>query len=585
MIKLWQNEHKIYLIIESFLESEIYKLVNDLLIDNCFIKRSKFYEAYSYLINDNFLSELQSIVQVNGECYKEDLEVKDLIETYDIKYDESLLAFPPKNRLQKRTIYMAIKYEGSFHYHRMGVGKTYISLSIWNHYFHYGISDKLIIVCPGSVLYNWKYEILKFTKNTNSEDIYITSSKNRNPFESEARYVIMTYDSLRMVIKDIQKKDKKNFTNRTREIKGLENLLGNKKFCFIADEAHNVNRRTSLQSKAVQFVSEYANNVLNLTATPIRSEWQEKYVQSKLISPALVGDLSYSGFVKNTAITINPNSNIMIEQRPDQIEKWDNLWKTITFTGKLSIPQKNYIKVIWVDMSAKHKKLYKKLTSEKISEIDEKFGFIDSGATETAFIHLLMGLSDMSLVDHVIDIGNWKLTDNNKLSITNDLIKSHISNANNEKVIIWQENPKLLNSLSEHYQKHDPYTIHGQSGYSLEERLEVINDFNINLTRDLLIANSKVLGVGTNIQGANIAIHWNSKFDFVNFDQTTGRIYRQGQQKDCTQYVLIYKGTIEESAWYVIQKRYNINNLKLKYKSYGKDEIRAILDGKISKII
>ena len=78
-----------------------------------------------------------------------------------------------------------------------------------------------------------------------------------------------------------------------------------------------------------------------------------------------------------------------------------------------------------------------------------------------------------------------------------------------------------------------------------EDRLELVKAFNEGDTPVFLIS-LKAGGVGLNLTGADIVIHYDPWWNVAAQNQATDRAHRIGQTKRVTVYKLIAKGTIEE---------------------------------------
>lgn len=60
---------------------------------------------------------------------------------------------------------------------------------------------------------------------------------------------------------------------------------------------------------------------------------------------------------------------------------------------------------------------------------------------------------------------------------------------------------------------------------------------------------------GLNLQYCNQMIFYSYDYSFLNYEQMTGRIYRNGQKNNVVYTILISKGTIEEKIWWAISNK------------------------------
>ena len=87
------------------------------------------------------------------------------------------------------------------------------------------------------------------------------------------------------------------------------------------------------------------------------------------------------------------------------------------------------------------------------------------------------------------------------------------------------------------------YMISGET--SKEKRLKLVKKFNEDDTRVFLIS-LKAGGVGLNLTGADVVIHYDPWWNLAVQNQATDRAHRIGQDKKVTVYQLIAKGSVEE---------------------------------------
>ena len=87
------------------------------------------------------------------------------------------------------------------------------------------------------------------------------------------------------------------------------------------------------------------------------------------------------------------------------------------------------------------------------------------------------------------------------------------------------------------------FTITGST--SKEKRLQLVKEFNAGSVPVFLIS-LKAGGVGLNLTGADMVIHYDPWWNLAVQNQATDRAHRIGQTKKVTVYKLIAKNTIEE---------------------------------------
>ena len=133
----------------------------------------------------------------------------------------------------------------------MGVGKTLQAISLA---YIYRESWPVLVVCPGSMKYNWKGEIQTWLGLKDYRINIINSS--RQKLSQEAYFYIISYDLMRNVIKKMRQMT----------------------FDFvILDEAHSIKNKDSLRAKNILPIAVRAKRLIIMTGTPLLAKPYEGY--------------------------------------------------------------------------------------------------------------------------------------------------------------------------------------------------------------------------------------------------------------------------------------------------------------------
>jgi SWI/SNF-related matrix-associated actin-dependent regulator 1 of chromatin subfamily A len=170
----------------------------------------------------------------------------------------------------------------------MGLGKTLQAitfLSMENEHF------PALIVCPASVKYNWKKEIIKWMPEY---ETWIQVAEGRKPKVVNS-ILIINYDIL-----NYWKDELAEYIWKT----------------IILDECHKIKNEKAKRTKAVQYLVKNIRYIIGLTGTPIENHPIDIYMMLKLLRPNLFSnkwkfgqrycDLKHDGFGWN----YNGHSNI-----------------------------------------------------------------------------------------------------------------------------------------------------------------------------------------------------------------------------------------------------------------------------------
>ena len=113
------------------------------------------------------------------------------------------------------------------------------------------------------------------------------------------------------------------------------------------------------------------------------------------------------------------------------------------------------------------------------------------------------------------------------------------------KVLLFSQFTTMLGILENRLKKEGItyYKITGET--PKEKRLQLVKEFNENNVGVFLIS-LKAGGVGLNLTGADVVIHYDPWWNVAAQNQATDRAHRIGQQKKVTVYKLIVKQSVEE---------------------------------------
>lgn len=464
------------------------------------------------------------------------------------------ISFVKKYLFDKQRFY----FRGQFLAFEQGLGKTLTSISL----FQYLEKNKVIILCPNSLQFNWKDELIK-KANVNVEEVAIL---NIDKVTDKTKWLILNFEKI--------KKVPQNFVSANT---GL-----------IVDEAHYLKdlntTRTRLLIEFVNENDEKVNDILLLSGTPLKGD------ESEFIPYLLILDKNSNKEVLKIFIRL-----FMQQEKNNELFKHIVMnrlalyfWRDIQ-ANALTLPKKviRYINVspitdldafIWENIKKKikknilpfyllKKKEYKQLQNailQKIEKID-KIMYVKF----LKYFHLLFSLKKVSpeLKNYIIEkysenkhifteeenkfMKNISHVKNVNLHIINKYINSFITqkrkqileeiiekNINlivsiiNEKevkkiLIMGTIVPPLFKLQNKLASKNiQSYIITGD--LSVSERQKIVDKFKTDNVK-VLIASIQTLGTGFTITEANSVLILNYPWRNADLEQAIARVYRYGQ--------------------------------------------------------
>lgn len=384
----------------------------------------------------------------------------------------------------------------------MGLGKTIQALAFSKFYQK---DWPLLIICPSSLVYSWKSEVIKWLK---IEESNINVMKNFQPFNIQHDISIISYDSL---CKDHIK------SNHLKQYKSDYGVI-------IVDESHMIKNGTTSRSEVVTSIALNCRRIVLLTGTPALSKPVELYSQIRCVCPLLFVDFFQfaSRYCDGKKLKFGWNFN--------GISNYDEL--------KLIL--NNFIMI-------------RRNKTDVISQLPKK---------KRELIYL-----DESLIDYdkISNINTNSLKKKLILEFFNSTalakfkaIKSYIDDfkKSNEKFIVFAHHKIIIDLLCSCLKDVDYIRIDGST--TSDERNKLCNHFQSHNNCRAAVLSIKTAACGLTLTAASIAIFaelfWNPGILL----QAEDRIYRIGQKNDVTIYYLLAKSTVDELLWKMLGKKIGV---------------------------
>lgn len=405
----------------------------------------------------------------------------------------------------------------------MGLGKTLQSITFISS-LEEGAS---LIVCPTSLLYNWKEEFEKFAPSLKILVMSGGPNERQENFEKLQDYdVVIT--SYNILTRDIESYEKINFT------------------AIIVDEGQNMKNPLSQRAKAMKRLN--GRNKFVLTGTPIENALTELWSIFDFVMPGYILNRKKFQMKYEIPIVKDENPKALQELRcrimPFILRR---LKKDVA--GEL--PPK-IEKTIKVDMTPEQKDVYVtyvKMFKEEIENID----LDDFNKGKMKIFSALTRLRQICchpnsfLMDYNGDSG--------KFEAFYDILGSSIEEGH--KILVFSQFTSVLSIIEKEFRKQHIAYSYLDGSVPSEQRMKLVKEFNSGDNKVFLIS-LKAGGAGLNLTSADVVIHFDPWWNPAVEDQATDRAHRIGQKNTVEVIKLITKGTIEEKVLMLQEKKKQI---------------------------
>ena len=430
-------------------------------------------------------------------------------------------------------------------------GKSFALIYTYKALLEKGLVDKVLVLCPSSLTYNWYNEVLKtnlfvpvIVEGTKEQKINILKSKTGNFFITNYEAII----NHRKKNKDEEKKDEKEYLDIEKE---LTSFIQKHKFMLVIDESHRIKGRSGKVFKFLRKLIKHIQYRYISTGTLIANRPEDAWSQMFVINPNILGTSFFSDFARRFCVTGNNYSEYAIVgyKNLDQL-KFIIEQNTIRHLKKdvLDLPDKIY-KNYYINMDKKQQNLYNELENNILKVIEEYSEDINKITTNV--FTLIEMASNPNLLDDSFPEETEKLKELDILLDENIMIS-------NRKVILWTNFVKNIKLFENRYKKYNPRVVYGAVGN--KERQDAVNDFQQDDTVKLFIANPAAAGVGLTLTASDLAIFYDRGFSYTQWAQATDRNHRIGAKNNVEVISLINRDTIDEGIDKVLSNKEDLSD-------------------------
>ncbi len=404
----------------------------------------------------------------------------------------------------------------------MGLGKTLQAIVAIAQMKEENPSGVNLIICPTSLLYNWRAECRKFCPTLKVLVVDGNPTQRKKIIDQAFSHdlLITTYSLLQ---KDVDLYEETTFDY------------------VILDEAQHIKNRTTRNAKSVKQL--HAKHRIILTGTPVENSLDDLWSLFDFLMPGLLG--GYDRFVdKYLKAPSAAQTNYLRRKLTPFILR--RMKKDVL----QDLPKISHI-VYYCELSSTQRALYASYAQEARKELVK---LVDKEGFDRVQIHVLATLTRLKQICcHPAIFAKEKAEDGD--SAKYEMLLELIGNLREgrHKAVIFSQYTKMLQLLHDDLQRRGiPFAyLDGTS----KHRLEIVEQFNKDDNIPLFLVSLKAGGAGLNITGADTVIHYDMWWNPAVESQATDRVWRMGQERPVSSYKLITVGTIEEKIMQMQERK------------------------------
>jgi superfamily II DNA or RNA helicase len=416
----------------------------------------------------------------------------------------------------------------------MGLGKTLQTLAVIQRAKELGNATfPTLIICPTSVVNNWRAEIQKFFHGC---EVIVYAGGNRarriehlrgvfgySQSERNSPFVITSYD--------VARRDH----HQLNQIPWLY---------VVVDEGHNIKNPTAKKTKAIKTIN--GRHKLALTGTPIQNSLQELWSLFDFAMPGYLG--TSSEFTTKYGRGGNIDWDAVRDQKaPLKQRVHPFILRRLKENVAKDLPSKTIVPQL-VELTPKQVALYKAVVNSPeyrklVESIDEK-GVRRSSTLILAAFAKLRNICNHPVLADGRGSAVARADESGKLDALQELMEEVIEGQH--RALLFCQSTQMLDIIQRMFDHWKVRTLRLDGSTPPNQRQSLVDQFNGSPEIHCFLISTKAGGTGLNLTGADTVIFYDHDWNPANDNQAQDRAYRIGQTKPVTVYKLISQGTIEE---------------------------------------
>jgi SNF2 family DNA or RNA helicase len=446
---------------------------------------------------------------------------------------------------QRTALALAARFNSFALLMEMGTGKSKVALDLFRMRVMLKQVDKLIIVCPKSVISSWEDEIAKHTKITSGRVLVMRDEYKRGRsrtrdaiFEdfllrTDHRVLIVHYDLLRFL--QIQA----TLAKATEASKRIQ---------LIVDESTKIKTPSAQRTKETHALCRAIPYRLIMSGLPLPNSLEDIFGQFYAVDLGQALGTSFTRFRREYFFPVD-RMGFKWVAKPDTKEFFSQLLEGQGYRCRkqscLDLPPKVY-EVRKVEMMDGQAKLYQQISEELIATIEKER--VSCKIALTRLIKLAEIVSG-----HIIDdAGKAHDIQNPKLNALEELLDE----IGDQKAVIFTVFRRTVEKVLQ-----QPWArqrgVLALTGATSDDSGAIVKAFQEDPNCRLLIAHPATGGMGITLTSSKLVIYLQNDFNLENRLQSEDRCHRIGSEihDKVTILDLIVPGTIDEVIWKALRRK------------------------------
>ena len=494
--------------------------------------------GWTFPFTPEVLQEVQAVCSAYGEVRIDPYitehhqrQRQQVVETIKYAMDTKAVELPADFKFnitpyehQKKAISLCLKRQSFALFMEMGTGKTKVIVDMVG---NQNSSGPVLVVCPVSVMENWKIE---FQKNQSHVMVFVYSKKNRQLLKSSLFNVfIINYESAWRIVDELAKV---------------------KWGMIVLDESTKIKHRGTKQAKAILKLGSQIPRRYIMTGTPMPNNPLELFNQIRFLDPTIFGHQWYA---------FRDRYAVMGGYQGHEIRGWKNLPELgqklsgISFRvlkkDCLDLPEKVY-KEYRLDMDPGQEKIYDELAKDLVTTVQ------GDRIVATVVLAKLMKLRQITSGFVYNDKGEPKcLLKNPKLLQLKEILQEILPR---HKVVVWTSFRQEIGMISSILIDMDVKFVTLDGSVAQENRQSLVSQFQTDPQTMVFLGQQHAGGLGITLTAGSYCVFFSNDYSPEIRLQAEDRLHRIGQKNTVTYVDLIIKSSIDTSIRRMLKSKQDL---------------------------
>ncbi|MFI5907723.1 SNF2-related protein [Dactylosporangium sp. NPDC051541] len=399
----------------------------------------------------------------------------------------------------------------------MGLGKTVQVLALEAHARAAGRRPPTLIVCPLSVLGNWRREIARFTPGLTVR-VHHGANRAAPDGAADADLVLTTYQVA------------------TRDADTLAATVWDR---VVLDEAQQVKNAAGVTARAVRRFP--ARHRVALTGTPVENRLTELWSIADFLNPGLLGEASI--FRARYSVPVERWADPDAAARLRRVTRPFLLRRVKTDRAVIADLPEKFERRQWCNLTLEQATLYKAVVDELFVKLREgRAGSQRKGLVLSAMTKLKQVCNHPA---HLMGDATPLPGRSGKLTRLEEILTAAVGAG--DRALVFTQFTKFGHLLVPHLASvlgAGVEFLHGGTPNGARDRM--VERFQSGTGPAVLLVSLKAGGTGLNLTAANHVVHVDRWWNPAAEAQATDRAFRIGQRRDVQVHTFVCLGTIEE---------------------------------------